>query len=86
MYGAREGCYLTNCTDWDYSQVRDFEYLTEQWDNYYCNKEVFEEVDRLGRELRNTLGLEIAELDKIGSEFFKRVYHNTPRITKRKKL
>jgi hypothetical protein len=82
MYGAREGCYLTNCTDWDYTQVRDFEYLTEQWDNHYCNKDVFEEVDRLGRELRNTLGLEIADLDKTGSEFFKRVYHNTPRILK----
>jgi hypothetical protein len=27
MYGARLGCYMTNLTDWDYIQVRDFEYL-----------------------------------------------------------
>lgn len=82
MYGARQGCYLTNCTDWDYKQVRDFEYLTEQWNDHYCNQDIFEELDRLGRELRNTLGLEIAELDENSSKFFKKVYHNTPRILK----
>jgi len=27
MYGARLGCYMTNLTDWDYVNVRDFEYL-----------------------------------------------------------
>jgi hypothetical protein len=27
MYGARLGCYMTNLTDWDYLNVRDFEYL-----------------------------------------------------------
>jgi len=35
IYGAREGCYLTNCTDWDYANVRDFEYLTTQWEEKY---------------------------------------------------
>lgn len=27
MYGARLGCYMTNLTDWDYVNVRDFDYL-----------------------------------------------------------
>jgi hypothetical protein len=27
MYGARLGCYMTNLTDWNYINVRDFEYL-----------------------------------------------------------
>ena len=27
--GAREGLYMTMCTDWDYIQVRDFEYLND---------------------------------------------------------
>ena len=31
MMGAREGCYMTNLTDWDYRNVRDFDYLTEYW-------------------------------------------------------
>ena len=29
MYGARLGCYMTNLTDWDFINVRDFEYLNE---------------------------------------------------------
>jgi hypothetical protein len=33
MYGARLGCYMTNLTDWDYIQVRDFEYLNYFFDN-----------------------------------------------------
>jgi hypothetical protein len=27
MYGARLGCYMTNLTDWDFLNVRDFDYL-----------------------------------------------------------
>jgi hypothetical protein len=27
IYGARLGCYMTNLTDWDYINVRDFDYL-----------------------------------------------------------
>ena len=29
MLGARQGCYMTNCTDWDFTNVRDFKYLNE---------------------------------------------------------
>jgi hypothetical protein len=32
MYGARLGCYMTNLTDWDYVNVRDFEYLNTLWE------------------------------------------------------
>jgi hypothetical protein len=31
ILGARQGCYLTNFTDWDYTQVRDFDYLNQYW-------------------------------------------------------
>jgi len=31
IYGARMGCYITNLTDWDYINVRDFEYLNDMW-------------------------------------------------------
>jgi hypothetical protein len=90
IYGAREGCYLTNCTDWDYTQVRDFEYLTDQWNNHYSNFTDVDLQDRtcdLGRKLQQDLGIEIVDLDKNASRFLKRVYHNTPRIVKnRKKL
>jgi len=87
IYGAREGCYLTNCTDWDYANVRDFEYLTEQWKEKYSKitEEMLPyEITGLGVTLKEELGLEIADLDKHGSKFFRTVYQNTPRIIGRK--
>jgi hypothetical protein len=82
ILGARQGCYMTNCTDWDYIQVRDFEYLTDFW-----NKEVKDmTVDALsakiihyGHELKKRLDLEICELDVDASKFFKGVFKNSNR-------
>jgi hypothetical protein len=88
IYGAREGCYLTNCTDWDYTQVRDFEYLTEQWKNYYSktsNSNLQQKIQELGESLSQKLGLDISTLDESGNRFFKSVYRNTPRTFKRLK-
>jgi hypothetical protein len=31
MYGARLGCQMTNLTNWDYVNVRDFEYINKLW-------------------------------------------------------
>jgi hypothetical protein len=87
VYGAREGCYLTNCTDWDYANVRDFEYLTTQWEEKYSKvtPEMLQyEIMGLGETLKHELGLEISSLDSEGSKFFKTVYQNTPRIIRRK--
>ena len=88
IYGAREGCYLTNCTDWDYANVRDFEYLTKQWEEKYSKvtpKMLPYEIMGLGETLREELGLEISDMDKRSSKFFKTVYMNTPRIIRRAK-
>jgi len=88
IYGAREGCYLTNCTDWDYANVRDFEYLTTQWEEKYSkvtDKMLPYEIMGLGETLRHDLDLEIADMDTKSSQFFKTVYMNTPRIIRRAK-
>ena len=88
IYGAREGCYLTNCTDWDYANVRDFEYLTKQWEEKYSKvtpEMLPYEIMGLGETLKHELGLEIADMDKHSSKFFKTVYMNTPRIIRRAK-
>jgi len=87
IYGAREGCYLTNCTDWDYANVRDFEYLTRRWEEQYSKvtPEMLKyEIMGLGETLKHELDLEISSLDDEGSKFFKTVYQNTPRIIRRK--
>jgi hypothetical protein len=87
MIGAREGCYLTNCTDWDYANVRDFEYLTRYWEEqgYGSATDVDYRYKWLGTEIKHKCGLEISDIDSDGSKFFKTVYQNTPRIIKRAK-
>ncbi len=89
MYGARLGCYKTNCTKWDYVNVRDFEYLTTYWkeeiEPKVTDNNIDEQLLNLGDALRMELHLEIGELDKNSSAFFKKVYMNTPRIIGRKR-
>jgi hypothetical protein len=87
IYGAREGAYLTNCTDWDYANVRDFEYLTKRWEEQYSKvtpEMLRYEIMGLGESLKHELDIEIADMDKESSKFFKTVYQNTPRIIRRK--
>jgi hypothetical protein len=80
MYGARLGCYLTACTEWDYTQVRDFEYLTDYWTKHVEHVDVEDEIEGIGNNLKQNLDLEIAEMDANASRFFKSVYQNTPRV------
>ena len=85
IYGAREGAYLTNCTDWNYANVRDFEWLTNEWETKYSkitDEMLRYEIMGLGETLKHECKLEVGEMDATASEFFKRVYVNTPRIIK----
>jgi len=87
ILGAREGCYLTNCTDWDYAQVRDFEYLTEHWERQHATAEpeaITAHLNFLGKELQEKCNIEIANLDPAGSKFFKATYTNSPRIIRKR--
>ena len=85
MLGAREGAYLTNCTEWDHTNVRDFDYLTSHWNNNHSDGEFPQtDFDNYARSLYEECGLEIATLDKEGSRFFKRVHRPSPRVVRRK--
>lgn len=82
IYGAREGAYLTQCTDWDYSQVRDFEWLTDKWNNLYSKVTTDMlpfEIEGLRHTLIRECKLPISNIDSHGSQFFKTVYNNSPR-------
>ena len=84
ILGAREGCYLTNCTDWDYSQVRDFEWLTEHWNTVSSTYNLEEKLKFYKNELTEKCNLEIADMNESSSRFFKRFYINTPRIIRKR--
>lgn len=83
MYGARMGCYYTMCTEWDHIQVRDFEYLKGLWTEEASktnDDNLLESLSDLGQKLKTQLQLEVADINPDGSEFFKKVYQNTPRV------
>jgi hypothetical protein len=82
ILGAREGCYLTNCTEWDYVQVRDFEYLNQLFENNSkgCNDNLLLlRIQELGEILNSKLMLPMADLSEEQSKFFKEVWTNPPR-------
>lgn len=81
IYGAREGLWRTMCTDWDFVNVRDFDYLNEFYDAEIApitEEELPEKIEDMGALLINELDLPIAEtpLDAGQSKFFKTVYLN----------
>ena len=82
IYGAREGLYKTMCTDWDYINVRDFEYLNDYWNSKNIDEcKMDTETEELGDKLINELDIPIAvePLNAGQSQFFKSVYQNPVR-------
>jgi hypothetical protein len=83
ILGARQGAYMTNCTEWDHTNVRDFEYLTNLWKETHEGKDIDnEQYNFYALELRK-LGLEIGNLDPESSIFFKKLFVNSERIIRR---
>jgi hypothetical protein len=79
IYGARLGCYMTNCTDWDYTQVRDFEYLNELFKEKHYN-DPMEQIVMVGDQLRTKLNMPMHFFTPEQSKFFKEVWNNPPRF------
>lgn len=86
IYGARQGLYKTMLTEWDYVNVRDFEYLNNMWDTEI--KDIADDTESLmvantemGKLLKNHLDLPfpVSPLDAQQSTFFKTVYQNPAR-------
>jgi len=75
---------MTMCTDWDYVNVRDFEYLNDMWEQevklikpMYLHDEVSDLGEKLMQELRVPIAVD--PLDSNQSKFFKLVYQNPSR-------
>jgi hypothetical protein len=84
IYGAREGLYKTMCTDWNFINVRDFEYLNNYWNEIEPKVSMAgleDSIEEYGIKLIKELEIPIAEspLNAQQSEFFKTVYQNPAR-------
>jgi len=83
ILGARQGLYKTMCTDWNHAEIRDFKWLNDYWSkNVEGINDINNEIKELGDKLRESLGIEIGELDAESSHFFKSIYRNTPRVVR----
>lgn len=83
IYGARHGCYKTNLTDWDYTNVRDFSYLNDLWNNEVVKNideyNILDEIQKLGTEITKHMNTPMGNIDETASRFFKLVYRNPAR-------
>ena len=84
IYGAREGLYKTMCTDWNFINVRDFEYLNNYWNEIEPKVSMAgleDSIEEYGIKLIKELEIPIAEspLNAQQSKFFKTVYQNPAR-------
>ena len=84
IYGARQGCYMTNCTSWDFVNVRDFKWLNNYWlehDSKTTEKMLPFEITGIGETLKHELNMSIADpFTNEQSRLFKSLYTNPPRM------
>jgi len=85
VLGARMGVHMTYCTDWDHVDVRDFEKLTEIYNekvSKLTGSEVTDTIKTLGQEIKLRLGLNFPCLDCDMSEYALDVYNETINLCK----
>lgn len=84
IYGARQGCYMTNCSEWDYLNVRDFKRLNAFWEEIESkiSTDILPyEIISIGETLEHELGINVdAPFNSNQSILFKTLYTNPPRM------
>jgi hypothetical protein len=77
VLGARMGTWMTNCTDWNYVDVRDFEILRNIYERNINHTFVEEDAKDLGFKIKHQLGLEWPWLDAQRSKYTLDLYNET---------
>jgi hypothetical protein len=82
ILGARMGTYMTNCTDWDYVQVRDFEELQKIYETQINHTTVEQDAQDYGTKIKHQLGFNWPWLDAIQSKFTLDLYNESYNLFK----
>jgi hypothetical protein len=77
ILGTRMGTWMTNCTDWNYVDVRDFEILRSIYEQNVDHGSVEENAKDLGDKIKLQLGLDWPWLDKRLSKYTLDLYDET---------
>jgi hypothetical protein len=77
ILGARMGTYMTNCTDWNYIDVRDFEILKQIYDEKVNHTSLEQDSQDYAVHIGRELGLHWPWLDEKQSKFTADLYQET---------
>jgi hypothetical protein len=82
VLGARMGTWMTNCTDWNYIDVRDFEILRDIYNTEIKSIEsnqaaILERIQYYGNEIKHKLGLDWPNFNSQQSKYILDLYDET---------
>ena len=81
IHGARLGQWMTNCTDWNYVDVRDFEILKTIYEQKVNHTNLEQDIQDLGYRIRNGIGFDYPYLDAKQSKYTLDLYSETINLT-----
>ena len=77
ILGARMGTWMTNCTDWNYIDVRDFEILRDMYDQNIDHNNVEHDIIEIGEKIKVNLGLDWPNFTPQQSKYTLDLYDET---------
>ena len=81
IYGARLGQWMTNCTNWNYIDVRDFEILKNIYEQNINHTNLEQDIQDLGYHIKRGLGFDYPYLDAKQSKYILDLYEETIKLT-----
>ena len=81
IYGARLGQWMTNCTDWNYIDVRDFEILKNIYEQNINHTNLEQDIQDLGYHIKRGIGFDYPYLDAKQSKYTLDLYEETIKLT-----
>ena len=77
ILGARMGTWMTNCTDWNYIDVRDFEILRNMYEHNIDHTAIEHDIVELGEKIKVNLGLDWPDFTPQQSKYMLDLYDET---------
>ena len=77
ILGARMGTWMTNCTDWNYVDVRDFEILRNMYEHNIKHDNIEHDIVELGEKIKVNLGLDWPDFTSQQSKYILDLYDET---------
>ena len=81
VQGARLGQWMTNCIDWNYVDVRDFEILKNIYNENVNHNTLEDDIRHLGEQIKRGMGFDYPYLDAGQSKYTLDLYEETIKLT-----